>query len=466
MRLVNGGMQRTSTLRAGVGGSAVTLLIALALVVDFWPVGLARAVTPEVGRGAPVRAAQTCETTITLESPAAGLVRGKVEVSGWAADPAAIEGSGVSAVQVWLGGPPGEGMLLGDAELGVSRPDLEAVSPNLAGAGFRYIWDTAAYSGTATLYIAVATACGVSWVGQEVTVVPATPAAVASPAARGTPAAAGTPRCQARIVVDQREIAVGSTGLITITGWAADPGATTGAGVSRVGLWFGPEPLGEPAATATYGLTRPDATEALGNPRFGRSGFTIRLDAAAIPADAAALTIAASAACGTVSASVPLVRADAATQAGGPTPSGTVAATGAVSGTVPVLSAGTPSAVRPISGTAAVTATRAVSPTNPPIVFNPPVFVQKAEQQAVTGSRDTRMVVVTFTPQPNAKQYTLYRATSQAGPFGEVATAPGDASTVLDVQVLQPGTYYYYIVATYDRGVTSPQSNIVSAVVK
>src|SRR5262245_5668671 len=80
-----------------------------------------------------------CDVAIAIDTPlGTAPLQGVVDVVGWAGDAAASADSGVDAVQLWVGGPPGEGTLLGEAQVGLSRPDLAEIGKNFTSAGWRY----------------------------------------------------------------------------------------------------------------------------------------------------------------------------------------------------------------------------------------------------------------------------------------------------------------------------------------
>ena len=68
---------------------------------------------------------------------------------------------------------------------------------------------------------------------------------------------------------------------ISLYGWAADKGASSGTGVDAVHVWAYPNPgSGQPAlfvGAATYGQPRGDVAAALGDARFTNSGFSMPL---------------------------------------------------------------------------------------------------------------------------------------------------------------------------------------------
>jgi N-acetylneuraminic acid mutarotase len=68
-----------------------------------------------------------CAPIIAIDTPVPdATLRGGVTISGWALDGSAAGGSGVEEVHVYLDGGPGEGVLLGAAQRGSPRPDVDA----------------------------------------------------------------------------------------------------------------------------------------------------------------------------------------------------------------------------------------------------------------------------------------------------------------------------------------------------
>lgn len=68
-----------------------------------------------------------CAPVVTIDTPATdATVRGETTIAGWALDLAAGGRSGVEEVHVYLDGTPGIGRLLGAAQLGGARPDVDA----------------------------------------------------------------------------------------------------------------------------------------------------------------------------------------------------------------------------------------------------------------------------------------------------------------------------------------------------
>lgn len=83
----------------------------------------------------------TASPAVFVDRPSPGLVPGDFVVEGWAHDFQAVTGSGVGAVHVWarrVDAPGHEALFLGDAQLGVHRPDVsDAAGGQAANAGWR-----------------------------------------------------------------------------------------------------------------------------------------------------------------------------------------------------------------------------------------------------------------------------------------------------------------------------------------
>ena len=84
--------------------------------------------------------------------------------------------------------------------------------------------------------------------------------------------------------------AVVSTNGFVVAGWAADAGATSGAGVDVVAVWAFPSNGGAAilAGVANLGGARPDVAAALGNQNFMNTGFGV---VAVLPAGSYTLSV-------------------------------------------------------------------------------------------------------------------------------------------------------------------------------
>jgi hypothetical protein len=143
----------------------------------------------------------TSTTRVEIDSPAEGatVTNGtQLLIGGWAADPAG-PGTGVDAVRIYLDGPMDTGgRLLGNATIGVSRPDVASSTgnPAYATAGFNYPWTPSGLSGGAhTLYVYAHTIATDTWTSKTVTVTTPGPAFTPTPTGPpvATPPAGGYP---------------------------------------------------------------------------------------------------------------------------------------------------------------------------------------------------------------------------------------------------------------------------------
>jgi hypothetical protein len=92
----------------------------------------------------------------SIDVPVEGAaVSGTVEVAGWAVDLAASTGTGVNTIHIYRGGPAGDGVFVGAATYGVSRPDVAEAfgSSQFTNSGWSFGWNTAGLSGPQTLYV-------------------------------------------------------------------------------------------------------------------------------------------------------------------------------------------------------------------------------------------------------------------------------------------------------------------------
>jgi nucleoid-associated protein YgaU len=108
---------------------------------------------------------------------------------------------------------------------------------------------------------------------------PAPPASEPAPAEGADPAPAAGERTDAMITIDSPVPGgeIPNDQLITISGWALDPGGP-GPGVTGVDLFLdelSPDGL---IGTADYGAPRPDIAEVYGQPQYANSGFTYAWD--------------------------------------------------------------------------------------------------------------------------------------------------------------------------------------------
>ncbi len=152
---------------------------------------LSPAVSARIARGHP--AAQSGAVELAVETPAANAtVSGSVQITGWAVDRTAAEGTGIQAVLVYVGGDSRSGTLLGEAQYGLDRPDIAARfgDPRFGRSGFTLTWDTVRLPTGPTTLVVYARTPAADWAAVTVPVSverpappPATPVAGPPPAA-------------------------------------------------------------------------------------------------------------------------------------------------------------------------------------------------------------------------------------------------------------------------------------------
>jgi hypothetical protein len=130
-------------------------------------------------------------TRIEVDGPAEGatVTNGtQLLIGGWTGDPAG-PGTGVDMVRVYLDGQmDAGGKLLGNATVGVSRPDVATATgnPAFATAGYNYLWTPSGLAGGAhVLYVYAHTVATDTWSFKSVS--------VTAPAQPATPTPAGPP---------------------------------------------------------------------------------------------------------------------------------------------------------------------------------------------------------------------------------------------------------------------------------
>ncbi|HLH25541.1 MAG TPA: hypothetical protein VK066_23720 [Chloroflexota bacterium] len=114
---------------------------------------------------APLVAAQECDVRGAVERPVADAVitDQPITISGWAADVAAPNGTGIDEVRVALDADPWAGGVPLPALYGWERPDVADLlgTPRFRPSGFALAWDpTGVLPGRHTLYIQARSACG------------------------------------------------------------------------------------------------------------------------------------------------------------------------------------------------------------------------------------------------------------------------------------------------------------------
>jgi hypothetical protein len=192
-----------SVLASGVAGQGLAVASALGSGLDSQ--GL-RAVAPAVPRVVdptepwrPMRqdVGDDCDVRGIVESPPdSATLSGPVSITGWAADLAATDGTGISAVRVALDADPDQGGVPVAATYGLSRPDIAARLGHVryTPSGFAMAWDSSDTApGAHTLYIQVRSACGWTGTARGVVLAGGAAAAVASPARTLAAATTATP---------------------------------------------------------------------------------------------------------------------------------------------------------------------------------------------------------------------------------------------------------------------------------
>ena len=208
---------------------------------------------------------------MSVDSPVSnGTFVQKLTVSGWAVDRAASNDAGVDGVHVWAfpsgGGAP---LFLGAATYGLPRPDIASLfGSQFANAGYRLQVDVPPGTYTVNVYMH-STASGTFNAAMGVANVKVT-APVPNPL----------------LAIDTPTSGASRTRPFTISGWAADMGASAGTGMDAVHVWAYPT-SGAPAVfvgAANYGVARPDVAAVLGNSRFTNSGYSLTATSGTLPA--------------------------------------------------------------------------------------------------------------------------------------------------------------------------------------
>lgn len=146
-------------------------------------------------------AQQDCDIRGTVETPPEGatIQPGVVTITGWAADLAAAQGTGITAVRIALDADPEQGGVAVPALYGWERPDIAALlgSQRYLPTGFALAWDaTGLPPGPHTLYVQVRNACGWTGTTRAVTLAASSGGATAA-SATATPRATAPARTTA-----------------------------------------------------------------------------------------------------------------------------------------------------------------------------------------------------------------------------------------------------------------------------
>lgn len=194
-------------------------------------------------------------------------------VSGWAADPQ--QGAPVSKVKILI-----DGTVVGNATLGIARPDVEAASGKASylNSGWMFTYAASGLSaGTHTVWAIATDALNLSTnLGSKLFVV--------------TASSQSPPFGNLDQAVDAngRSTTVSPSDNLLVTGWAVDP--QVGAPVSAVRVLID----GSVVGLATLGIARPDIKAAFNDPSYLNSGWTFTYAASTLSAGSHTVTAVAS----------------------------------------------------------------------------------------------------------------------------------------------------------------------------
>jgi hypothetical protein len=205
--------------------------------------------------------AHPADPLLQIDEPRVGsLAAGTVLVSGWAVDRNSKNDPSIERVNVFLDGI-GEDKMLGEATLGVSRPDVAELldESKFLASGWTFSWTTGNLEGNHTLFvIAWGNAGRVSLATREVN----------DPLVRFDSPAAG-----ARIQQDD---------LVEIAGWAIDRTDLEGDGIESVTMYLDANDAAHLLGAATPDQASDDLAGIYGD-RFGLSGWTYTWDVGQTP---------------------------------------------------------------------------------------------------------------------------------------------------------------------------------------
>jgi hypothetical protein len=209
--------------------------------------------------------------TVHIEAPlAASALSGNVTVSGWALDNSSVVGTAISSVLVLV-----DGVTVGTATYGISRPDVCNVYPGRQGCpnvGFSYQLNLSTLSlGSHTITVAATDKDGTPDVGRD---------SVTITVVNGPPS----------VYIDSPAPGAVVSGVVTVSGWALDNTSAIGTLISVVQVKVD----GVVVGTATYGISRPDVCSAYpGRPGCPNVGFTYSLDTTPLSPGSHMLTVSA-----------------------------------------------------------------------------------------------------------------------------------------------------------------------------
>jgi len=297
---------------------------------------------------------------------------------------------------------------------------------------------------------------------------------------------AGAQSCNVQISLDnpaENETVLPSQ---TVSGWAADQGATDGTGINAVVVTLDgalDSPDNRLIGVADYGSPRPDIAESLGE-RFTNVGFSVTWDTSTVPSGRHQLFVQTHTACGWETLSRPIVVQGTGSAAVAPTsgvapvaaaastPSPTVLAAAASAATSSVAAAARTPTV-PVPAAAAGTPATASAASGPAVV-TPGAIPVLPTSSAVKPPENLRLLAATTNsvtlawnpPQGESPQgYVIYQATigadGNSSPGGAVARLPAGTTSATISGLQDPSKYtYYFTIASINAAgnSTSPLS--------
>jgi hypothetical protein len=212
--------------------------------------------------------------SVHIDLPGPGsTVNGTVTLAGWAIDNAAQIGTAIGSVQVLV-----DGVAVGNATYGASRPDVCAAFPGRPGCpnvGFTYQLNLAGLSaGTHTITVSATDTDSTPDVGSVATTITVGTQVIGPPA----------------VHIDLPAPGSSVSGTVTVAGWAIDNTSSVGSAIGSVKVLVDGVAMG----TATYGVNRPDVCAAYpGRPGCPDVGYTYQLNLAGLSAGTHMITVSA-----------------------------------------------------------------------------------------------------------------------------------------------------------------------------
>jgi hypothetical protein len=177
--------------------------------------------------------AQNCDVRLTLDNPAEGAsVEPQQMVSGWAADLAAPDGTGINAIVVSLDGAldSPDNRLIGVADYGAPRPDIAEMlgDERFTASGFTLLWDTTTVpSGPHQLVVQAHTACGWQALSRAITVSGGIAGATTPVAGAAAPATLTPGPAAVAVTTPTRSAPSGVVGGLVVTPGLLTPAPTS-----------------------------------------------------------------------------------------------------------------------------------------------------------------------------------------------------------------------------------------------